>query len=77
MAVTKKQVEEALIRERIKVEDKIRDSEQRYLAPDIEQAGVIMWAELPAAIKAEVRKRNPELAKRLEDKLKRGNNGKL
>lgn len=70
--ITKKDVEEVLLKQRLLAQNKIEDAEQKYNAPDIEQAGLMMWAELPDEAKAEVRRRQPELAKRFDEKLKRG-----
>lgn len=69
--ITKRDVDEALLKEKLLVQQQVADAERKYNAPDIEQAGLIMWAELPANVKAEVRRRQPELAKRLDQKLKK------
>jgi hypothetical protein len=69
--ITKRDVDNALMKEKLLVQQQVADAERKYNAPDIEQAGVIMWAELPENVKAEIRRRRPELATRLEEKLKK------
>ena len=48
----------------------VNEALKKYLAPEIERAGLILWTELPEDVREQIRASRPDLAKLYDNKLK-------
>lgn len=48
----------------------VNEALKKYLAPEVERAGLILWTELPDDVREQIRASRPDLAKYYDDKLK-------
>ena len=48
----------------------VNEALKKYLAPEVERAGLILWTELPDDVREQIRASRPDLAKLYDNKLK-------
>jgi len=48
----------------------VNEALKKYLAPEIERAGLILWTELPDDVREQIRTNRPDLAKLYDNKMK-------
>lgn len=68
--MTQDDIDDVLVNAEIKAEREIGELMRKLMSPEIERAGVMMWAEIPDDVRNMIRTNRPELAKYYDDKLK-------
>ena len=48
----------------------VNEALKKYMAPEVERAGLILWTELPDDVREQIRVSRPDLAKLYDNKLK-------
>jgi hypothetical protein len=48
----------------------VNEALKKYMAPEVERAGLILWTELPDDVREQIRASRPDLAKLYDNKLK-------
>ena len=68
--MTQDDIDDVLISAEIKADKQVNEIMRKIMMPQVERAGVMMWAELPDDARQAIRTNRPELAKYYDDKLK-------
>lgn len=67
--ITVDDINDAFVTAQIEVSRMLDEIMRAYYAPEIERAGLILWAELPDNIREQIRVNKPDLAKVYDEKL--------
>lgn len=68
--ITVDDINDAFVTAQVEVSRQISEIMRAYYAPEIERAGVMLWAQLPEDAKNIIRMTKPEAAKVYDEKLK-------
>ncbi len=68
--MTNKDIDECLVWADLSTTDNIQSALEEFYRPDIEREAAMIWAEMPKAVKAAVRKKAPKAVKRIEEQIK-------
>jgi len=68
--MTEDDIDDVLVSAEIKAEKQVNEIMRKIMMPQVERAGVMMWAEIPDDVRGMIRANKPDLAKYYDDKLK-------
>lgn len=68
--MTNKDIDECLVMAEYAVNEGIQSALEEFYRPDVEIEAATLWADLPEAVKKEVKARAPEAVKRIEEVIK-------
>jgi len=68
--ITIDDIDDAFNIAQVETSREINEALRKYLAPEVERAGLILWTELPDNVKEQIRGSRPDLAKLYDNKLK-------
>lgn len=68
--MTNKDIDECLVMAEHAVNEDITSAFEEFYRPDVETEAMILWVDLPEAVKNGVRARAPQAVKRIEELIK-------
>ena len=68
--MTEDDIDDVLVSATIKADKQVNEIMRKIMMPQVERAGVMMWAEIPDDVRNMIRTNRPDLAKYYDDKLK-------
>ena len=68
--MTEDDIDDVLVAATIKADKQVNEIMRKIMMPQVERAGVMLWAQLPEDARQAIRTNKPELAKYYDDKLK-------
>ena len=70
--MTEDDIDDVLVSAEIKAEKQVNEIMRKIMMPQVERAGVMMWAELPDDVRNMIRTNRPDLAKYYDGLIKKG-----
>ena len=68
--ITIDDIDDAFNMAQVEASKTVNEALKKYLAPEVERAGLILWAELPDEVREQSCASRPDLAKLYDNKLK-------
>ena len=68
--MTEDDIDDVLVSAEIKAEKQVGEIMRKIMMPQVERAGVMLWAQLPDDARQAIRTNRPDLAKLYDNKLK-------
>ena len=68
--ITIDDIDDAFNMAQVEASRNVNEALMKYLTPEIERAGLILWTELPEDVREQIRASRPDLAKLYDNKLK-------
>ena len=68
--MTEDDIDDVLVSAEIKADKQVNEIMRKIMMPQVERAGVMMWAEIPDDVRNMIRTNRPDLAKYYDDKMK-------
>ena len=68
--MTEDDIDDVLVSATIKADKQVNEIMRKIMMPQVERAGVMMWAEIPDDVRNMIRTNRPDLAKYYDDKMK-------
>lgn len=68
--MTEDDIDDVLVSAEIKAEKQVNEIMRKIMMPQVERAGVMLWAQLPDDAREQIRNSRPDLAKLYDNKLK-------
>ena len=68
--MTEDDIDDVLVSAEIKAEKQVNEIMRKIMMPQVERAGVMLWAQLLDDARQAIRTNRPDLAKYYDDKLK-------
>lgn len=70
--MTEDDIDDVLVSAEIKADKQVNEIMRKIMMPQVERAGVMMWAEIPDDVRNMIRTNRPDLAKYYDGLTKKG-----